>query len=496
MNDPEPNAGSDAVPGNAADPRAAEQRGRELVSGAAPDSEAFAEGLALIEASARAGWVDGQLLLGHLLSQYPGLPDAATRARENYRAAAQQGHPEACLRLADVNLFGYGGPVDDGAALAQLDGLAAAGYSAALTQLALLRSHGIGCEADDGAATDLILQAAAQGDTLAFALLTERYLEGQGVPARPDLAWAWLDLACRRGFPAAERRRAQLSGRLTDAQRQAGDAWAQRLMDTIRGLGQAVTAITVPESDPGFPAAFQACVRRQFLTLQEPALSFSSAERGSDGPLPRPRPMLKPLCWNPRVFAADAFLNHEERLHVLGNAAGSLVSTEDARRDSKVVEIDEFEGECAVFGPHLVTPVVRVVQRRWAQVLQISEQHFEPMSVLRYREGHQYAPHVDYFDSARMAVHRGQGDRGGQRLVTALVYLVAPEAGGETVYCHGGPTIAGADGSAVVHYNVTVEGLPDDASLHEGTAITAGEKWLCRTAVRERNLFGAQETVI
>lgn len=492
MNDPDPIAGT----GNVVDPRTAEQRGRELVSGAVPGSDPFAEGLALIEASARAGWAEGQLLLGHLLSQYPGLPDAPLRARNNYRAAADQGHPEARLRLADVNLFGYGGPVDDAAAFAHLDGLAAAGFSAALTQLALLRSHGIGCERDDTAATDLILQAAAQGDTLAFALLTERYLAGQGVPGRPDLAWAWLDLACRRGFPAAERRRTQLTGQLTEAQRTAGDAWAQRLMAIIRGLGQAVTTIGLPETDPGFPAAFQACVRRHFLTLDEPALSLRREERGCDGELSLPQPLLTPLCWNPRVFAADEFLSHEERLHVLANAAGSLVSTEAARRDSKTVEIDEFEGECAVFGPHLVTPVVRLIQRRWARVLQIHEQHFEPMSVLRYTAGHQYTPHVDYFDPARMAAHRAQGDRGGQRPVTALVYLVAPEAGGETVYCHDGPTIEGEDGRAVVHYNVTVEGLPDDASLHEGTAITAGEKWLCRTAVRERNLFGAQETVI
>ncbi|MEM7708484.1 MAG: 2OG-Fe(II) oxygenase [Pseudomonadota bacterium] len=484
-----------AIPSNNAAVELAQTR--ELVSQEAFGSEGFERGVQILSRRAEAGDVDAQLLLGHLCCQFPGLPDAPHRALTLYRAAAERGHPEALMRLTDLAMFGYGHPRDDDAAFRYLSRLAEAGYATALCQLALLHSSGIGCAVDEAAAVTLILRAAAQGETLAFALLAERYLDGRGVARRPDLAWAWLDLACRRHFPASDRRRRQLSLVLTDTDKSAGDDAAQKLMDNIRSLGPAANAIALPESDPGYAQRFAQVVAENFMQLSDGDLSLDPAVRGEGvGPPARASVSAEPVSWEPRVFRVRRFADSQERLFLLAAAAGSLVSTGESTGADGGGEVDPFDGDCAVFAPHLVTPIVRIIQRRWAALLHIHEQHFEPMSVLRYGKGHEYSPHVDYFDSRRMAAHRSVGDLGGQRLITGLVYLVTPDGGGETEYCVAGPRVDGADGDAVFHFNSGVDGLPDALSLHQGRPITEGEKWLSRTAVRENNLYLNQETVL
>ncbi len=470
---------------------------RALVSQEAFGSEGFERGVQILSRRAEAGDVEAQLLLGHLCCQFPGLPDAPDRALALYHTAAQRGHPEALMRLTDLAMFGYGHQRDDEAAFGYLRQLADAGYPSALCQLALLHSSGVGCTVDEEAAVTLILRAAAQGETLAFALLAERYLDGRGAARRPDLAWAWLDLACRRQFPASDRRRAQLSVVLTDGDKSAGDDAAKELMDNIRGLGPAAAAMTLPESDPGYAQQFAQVVAENFSQLSESDLSLDPAVRGEGvAPPPRADVSAEPVSWEPRVFRVRRFADSQERLFLLGAAAGSLVSTRDSTAADGGGEVDPFDGDCAVFAPHLVTPIVRIIQRRWASLLHVHEQHFEPMSVLRYGEGHEYTPHVDYFDSQRMAAHRSVGDLGGQRLITGLVYLVTPDGGGETEYCVAGPRVDGADGDAVFHFNAGVDGLPDALSLHQGRPITGGEKWLSRTAVRENNLYLKREMVL
>ena len=477
---------------------ACEALGRQLVSGAPVTSAEFSEGLSHIERAADGGALSATVLLGHLYSQYPSLPEAPLRAAQCYQRAAEAGHPEALMRLVDLYQFGYGVPIDDKQAYARLAELANAGFAAALCHMALLKARGVGCEASEESAADLILRAAAQGDTLAFALLAERYLTGQGVPRRPDLAWAWLDLAVRRKFPGAPRRAAHwAAGSISSDQQAAGAAIAQQLMANIRQLGGVLAGLTVTETHPDYPAVFAAAVAANFGQLEMPALALDAATRGSDVDRhPSPALVTRALAWHPRVFVIDQFADVEERCFLLAAAGGSLVSTEAQRATGANFEIDEFDGSCAVFAPHLVTPVVRLIQRRWASVLHLAEQHFEPMSILRYERGHEYSPHVDFFDAPRMLAHRAQGDYGGQRLITGLVYLITPDGGGETVYPEAQITVQGKDGLAVLHYNTTPDGLADTASIHSGRPIEAGEKWLCRTAVRERNLYRELETVL
>lgn len=495
----QPSPDLDALRSSAAggDPQAQERLGRELVSGAALNSDRFAEGLDWITKAAGQQSIDALILKGHLHCQYPTLPDAPQVAADCYTAAARQGHPEALMRVADLSLFGYGLDRDDSRAFSILHQLCAGSFPLVLCQTAYLLSRGIGCDPDEAAAAQLVLRAAAQGDTLAFVLLAQRYGAGIGVAQRPDIALAWWLLAQRRQFPGADHELAVCRDSLDQGQINAGEALAQSLMETLRGLGTAVAGLGIAENHPEFPARFQAVVAENFEQLGDPALSLDSANRTA-GQSNRPQLDLSPhaLSWRPRVMRIERFAHDDEVAHLLAASTGLLVDTADQLAAGGVIEVDAFDGACAVFAPHTVTPVVRAIQRRWARVLHLEEQHFEPMSVLRYQEGHEYSPHVDYFDSARMLAHRQIGDLGGQRLITGLIYLIAPEAGGGTRYPAADLTVSGHPGMALFHYNATADGLADPRSLHHGLPIEGGEKWLCRTAARERNLYDELQTVL
>ena len=54
--------------------------------------------------------------------------------------------------------------------------------------------------------------------------------------------------------------------------------------------------------------------------------------------------------------------------------------------------------------------------------------------MVRYLPSQQYRPHFDWFDPTAGKSYRRKTAAGGQRAVTCLVYLAAPERGGRTSF--------------------------------------------------------------
>ena len=73
----------------------------------------------------------------------------------------------------------------------------------------------------------------------------------------------------------------------------------------------------------------------------------------------------------------------------------------------------------------------------------------------------------------------------GNRTRTVCVYLNAVEAGGATTFPVPGLSIDPLPGRAVVFDNLTHDGSPDPDSLHAGTPVEAGEKWLATLWIRQ-----------
>ena len=469
-------------------PEAWAREGEALVAASAYGSADFERGLALLQRAAEAGEAAAQLGLGHVYSQLHQLPDAAQLAADWYRRAADQGDPQAQNRLADLHMIGRGLPQDDREAFRLYCLPAERGYALMQCNLAYMLMEGIGRTPDAGAALGWYLRAAAQGEPRAYFNLGLCFHDGVGTPADPIHAWAWMENARRQGYPCSDAELARLGKALTAAELALARASAERIERNFMGLQQAL------DRDPdvlGSAERYRAVVEKNFAALGVDAFSLDAARRPKP-PATRGRHAAAPaaeVSARPRIFTVDEFVSRGECAHLMTLAGMNFRPAEALTSDILSQENRAFTGNMAALQATLCDAVVRQVERRVGAVFGLPASQVEPLSVLRYQGGHSYAPHVDYFDAARLAENLLRGDRAGQRIASFLVYLHAPEAGGETHYLSLGKKIAGRERMALCHYNCLPTGEPDPATLHTGEPVVRGEKWLARTTLRERSFY-------
>ena len=171
-------------------PESWHHKGEALVTTYPYGSAEFAAGLELLIKAAAAGSHEAPVTLGHVHAQVHLLPNAFQEAARWYLRAAEQGHPMAQDRLADLYMLGRGVAQSDTQAFNWYARTAAQGYAMAQCNLAYMHSQGLGTPTDQNAATSLYLKAAAQGEARAYFNLDLRYAVGLGAPLNPVHATA------------------------------------------------------------------------------------------------------------------------------------------------------------------------------------------------------------------------------------------------------------------------------------------------------------------
>lgn len=453
----------------------------------------FERALDLLARAIDTGSVIAQHILGDVYLQNPQIPDAARLAVDCYRQSAAAGLPESVYRLADCCLTGHGVPRDDQRAASMIEQLARQALPDAMIDLAYLKTVGLGVEANPVDASSWLLQAAAMGHTTALRLLCERYLHGNGVPRSAPLAVAWLELARLRGFVDADHRMAQLNSALEPAELREGQSIADMIRQGLKALPGKLTALAA-SSAPSLESQMQVAAENlRSIGLADIDVQASNRmhqmTEAPEAMMPATPPSFVERASSPRVLCAADFISDEENILLLASTEPLMKSTAEIRDASNHLEVDAFDGACAVLSANLTPPVVRHVMRRFSQAASVPEHQFEPASVLRYGPGDEYSPHVDFFDARRVAEHEAAGDHGGQRMITALIYLIEPEAGGQTHYPHAELTVACQRNTALMHFNAHADGTPDPLSLHASLPIEQGEKWLFRTSARQFSLY-------
>ena len=451
-------------------------------------SAEFTRGLDALRRHAEAGAGDAQLILGHVYSQFHALPDASAQALHWYQRAAVNGQAQANDRLADMYMTGRGVPQDDGEAL-RLYGLnATRGYAQAQCNLAYMLAEGVGAPADAGAALDWYLRAAAQGEARAYFHLGLAFGRSQGSAADLVAAWAWMENARRQGYPCADAELAPMTRLLSPQQ----SSQARTLADAIdRNFQQLQAALQRDPSVLSSAERYRAAVEKNFATLGVAAFSLDPARRPAAPGRGAPHLSAAPvrICEQPHVFTVEDFVSQGECAHLITLADRNFRPARELTADCLSQENLHFTGSMAALQLDLCDAVVRVVERRVGAAFDLPASHVEPLSVLRYQDGHRYAPHVDYFDAARLQENLTKGDRGGQRVASFLVYLRPAEAGGETHYLALGKKVQGRERMALCHFNCLPSGEPDPATVHTGEPVQQGEKWLARTTVREKPFY-------
>lgn len=130
--------------------------------------------------------------------------------------------------------------------------------------------------------------------------------------------------------------------------------------------------------------------------------------------------------------------------------------------------------------------LVNRIDARIAELVNWPVEKGEGLQVLSYQPGAEYIAHNDYFDP-NFAGNAKIIARGGQRVGTFLIYLQAPEAGGETWLADVGVKIAPHKGNAILFSYEK----PDASTMtrHAGLPVIVGEKIVATKWMRSGNFI-------
>ncbi len=128
---------------------------------------------------------------------------------------------------------------------------------------------------------------------------------------------------------------------------------------------------------------------------------------------------------------------------------------------------------------HDTNPLINGLCKRLSALVGLPLEHAESLQVVHYTAGQQYAPHFDAWDAATERGRRCMA-RGGQRLVTCLLYLNSVQRGGGTGFPKLDVEIMAKRGRLLVFHNCYAESEERHPhSLHTGLPVLQGDKWVC-----------------
>ena len=180
------------------------------------------------------------------------------------------------------------------------------------------------------------------------------------------------------------------------------------------------------------------------------------------------------------MFAIGNFFTAEEcgRLMAMIDAVAQPSRAFDAAYDTGYRT--SYSGDV---DPH--DPFIRKLQRRLDDLLGIDPSYGETIQGQRYLPGQQFQAHCDWFpgDTAYWEVEK---TRGGQRSITAMAYLNPVAEGGATAFPHLGLSIEPKPGALLIWNNADPEGHPNPYTIHAGTPVVRGVKYIITKWYRSR----------
>lgn len=122
-------------------------------------------------------------------------------------------------------------------------------------------------------------------------------------------------------------------------------------------------------------------------------------------------------------------------------------------------------------------PLIADLEARFERLLGVPGTRGEPLQVLHYSKGAEYRPHFDFFNPEKPGNQHSLA-RGGQRVGTLILYLNDVEAGGSTVFPRIALDVLPKKGCGLFFSYANTAGELDRNTLHGGSPVLAGEKWI------------------
>ena len=180
------------------------------------------------------------------------------------------------------------------------------------------------------------------------------------------------------------------------------------------------------------------------------------------------------------LFAIGSFLDDAE-------CARLCAMIDAVARPSSLHEVDYASGFRTSFSGDLdpYDAFVAGISARIDALLGVDAAIGEPVQGQRYMPGQQFKAHNDWFYTSEGYWPQEEA-RGGQRSWTAMAYLNAVEAGGATAFTKLGIQIEPKAGALLVWNNALPDGRPNEATIHAGTPVVRGAKYIITKWYRTR----------
>ena len=186
---------------------------------------------------------------------------------------------------------------------------------------------------------------------------------------------------------------------------------------------------------------------------------------------------------NPRIVVFGNVLSDEECDALIALAKPRLARSLTVETKTGGEELNADRTSDGMFFQRGEHELVQRIEARLARLVNWPEENGEGLQILHYTAGAQYKPHYDYFDPNELGTPTIL-KRGGQRVATIVMYLSEPEKGGGTVFPDIHMEVAPKKGNAVFFSYERPH--PSTRTLHGGSPVIAGEKWVATKWLRER----------
>jgi prolyl 4-hydroxylase len=187
--------------------------------------------------------------------------------------------------------------------------------------------------------------------------------------------------------------------------------------------------------------------------------------------------------YNPRVVVFGGMLSDEECDRLIALARPRMARSLTVSVVSGGEEVNADRTSNGMFFQRGENELVRRIEARIARLVNWPEENGEGLQILQYGPGTEYKPHYDYFDPDQPGTPTIL-QRGGQRVATVVMYLGEPEKGGGTVFPDVHLEVAPKRGNAVFFSYERPHA--STRTLHGGSPVLAGEKWIATKWLRER----------
>jgi prolyl 4-hydroxylase len=185
----------------------------------------------------------------------------------------------------------------------------------------------------------------------------------------------------------------------------------------------------------------------------------------------------------PDLVLFSNFLSAPQCDELINQAKDRLARSKTFDPDTGGSAVNPVRTSHGMFFKRGETPLVDYIEQKISSITGIPVDHGEGLQILRYEVGQEYKPHHDYFDTTRP--NYGETDAGaGQRIATFLMYLNTPEKGGGTVFPESKMIVEACKGNGLLfrYPNTNAE----SKSLHGGTPVQAGVKWVATKWLRQK----------